>query len=195
MKYYTIINFDIADSQLMLCKDVYDMQVIFKGKTQNSTEHIIPFLLKIYFAEGSLSKMAPGIPTCWCSHSCAVHPTLYPHWALWPTASGKKWRCVTLTLGCKRLWLPYCPPVLLYFIFFSWVICSSESKLPRCEQPYGGTPRQGMEASSQQLLRSWGLQQPCGIGRQPLPGAETNTALAGSPTATLLEDLTQKPPS
>ena len=36
MEYYAIINSDMADSQLILCKDVYDMQVIFKGKLQNS---------------------------------------------------------------------------------------------------------------------------------------------------------------
>jgi len=32
-------------------------------------------------------------------------------------------------------------------------------------------------------------------GHQPPPDPEMNTALVGSPTATLLEDLTQKPPS
>lgn len=62
MKYHAIINFDIAESQLMLHKDVYDMQVVFKGKLQNSIIAYIPFLLKIYFAEGSLSKRAQGSP-------------------------------------------------------------------------------------------------------------------------------------
>lgn len=125
MKYYEIINFDIADSQLMLCKDVCDMQVIFKT---NSTWHIIPFLLKIYFLEGSLSKRAPGIPMCWWSHLCAVHPTLYLCWALWPRAYGKKRWSVTLTLDYKGLWLPFCPLVLLYFIlFYYFSLCFGES--------------------------------------------------------------------
>lgn len=75
MKYY--INSDVADSQRMLGKDVYDMLVIFKGKLQNSVQHVIPFLLKIYFVERSLSNRAPRIPTCGRSHTCMVQPTLH----------------------------------------------------------------------------------------------------------------------
>lgn len=167
MKYYAIINSDVADSQWMLGKDVYDMLVIFKGKLQNSVQHLIPFLLKIYFVERSLSNRAPGMPTCGHSHTCTVHPTLYPRWALWPIASGKKWRCAPLTLGCKILGDFHFAHLSFCVSFYSFSLGSFAPVNASCHgvsSPMGGPPGKEWKLPTERprLVRSQGLQQPCG---------------------------------
>lgn len=69
------------------------------------------------FGRQSLRGPNEPPPHSWCSHTRVVHPILYQHRALRPPAYGKKGAEATLTLGDKRRWLPFCPCVLLYFLF------------------------------------------------------------------------------
>lgn len=145
------------------------------------------------FGRQSLRGPSDHPPHSWCSHTCVVHLILYQHRALRPPAYGEKGAEATLTLGDKRQWLPFCPCVLLYFLFICKFLLGHLLywKLAVTLQvALSGRPRgKGTEASGHQPERSWGLK----ACVQPLLNPEMNWLTVW--LQLYLETLTQSHPA